>query len=107
MMRARPMTCPTRLSSAGGVNGRLPRLTADHAPETTSAGRVMPAREPIPPHLATARLSPDHRSAFWKTRNLPVLCVDTVSYTHLRAHETVLDLVCRLLLEKKKKKRIE
>mgnify|MGYP003381579741 CR=1 FL=1 len=28
--------------------------------------------------------------------NLPV------SYTHLRAHETVLDLVCRLLLEKKK-----
>ena len=29
---------------------------------------------------------------------------EPVSYTHLRAHETVLDLVCRLLLEKKKKK---
>ena len=29
--------------------------------------------------------------------------VVAVSYTHLRAHETVLDLVCRLLLEKKKK----
>mgnify|MGYP003380363345 CR=1 FL=1 len=28
--------------------------------------------------------------------------VKAVSYTHLRAHETVLDLVCRLLLEKKK-----
>ena len=28
--------------------------------------------------------------------------VQAVSYTHLRAHETVLDLVCRLLLEKKK-----
>ena len=28
--------------------------------------------------------------------------VGAVSYTHLRAHETVLDLVCRLLLEKKK-----
>ena len=27
--------------------------------------------------------------------------VHPVSYTHLRAHETVLDLVCRLLLEKK------
>ena len=26
-----------------------------------------------------------------------------VSYTHLRAHETVLDLVCRLLLETKNK----
>ena len=25
-----------------------------------------------------------------------------VSYTHLRAHETTLHLVCRLLLEKKK-----
>ena len=25
-----------------------------------------------------------------------------VSYTHIRAHETVLDLVCRLLPEKKK-----
>ena len=32
---------------------------------------------------------------------------DPVSYTHLRAHETVLDLVCRLLLEKKKKKEIK
>ena len=28
--------------------------------------------------------------------------VNAVSYTHLRAHETVLDLVCRLLHEKKK-----
>ena len=25
----------------------------------------------------------------------------TVSYTHLRAHETLMNLVCRLLLEKK------
>ena len=31
--------------------------------------------------------------------------IDPVSYTHLRAHETVLDLVCRLLLEKKKGKK--
>ena len=30
-----------------------------------------------------------------------VVDVKAVSYTHLRAHETVLDLVCRLLLEKK------
>src|SRR5665648_1201045 len=29
--------------------------------------------------------------------------VSPVSYTHLRAHETRHDLVCRLLLEKKKK----
>ena len=29
---------------------------------------------------------------------------EAVSYTHLRAHETRHDLVCRLLLEKKKNK---
>ena len=33
--------------------------------------------------------------------SIPLPCIVTVSYTHLRAHETVLDLVCRLLLEKK------
>ena len=29
--------------------------------------------------------------------------VDPVSYTHLRAHATVLDVVCRLLLENKER----
>ena len=43
--------------------------------------------------------------ACW-TGAVAILCVvwwifEPVSYTHLRAHETVLDLVCRLLLEKK------
>src|SRR5450756_2755360 len=33
-----------------------------------------------------------------------MLVIDPVSYTHLRAHETRHDLVCRLLLEKKKKR---
>ena len=32
-----------------------------------------------------------------------MLGIMPVSYTHLRAHETEADLVCRLLLEKKKK----
>ena len=31
----------------------------------------------------------------------------SVSYTHLQAHETVLDLVCRLLLEKKKDESVQ
>src|SRR5665811_421831 len=35
-------------------------------------------------------------------RDDPLTTTMPVSYTHLRAHETVLDLVCRLLLEKKK-----
>ena len=37
-----------------------------------------------------------------RTTNKILRAFLTVSYTHLRAHETVLDLVCRLLLEKKK-----
>ena len=32
--------------------------------------------------------------------NYQAIAMTPVSYTHLRAHETVLDLVCRLLLEK-------
>ena len=34
--------------------------------------------------------------------NGALLDAEAVSYTHLRAHETTLHLVCRLLLEKKK-----
>ena len=44
-------------------------------------------------------LSPQQREALART--------EAVSYTHLRAHETVLDLVCRLLLEKKQDKNTE
>ena len=40
-------------------------------------------------------------------RGVRLQAVDPVSYTHLRAHETVLDLVCRLLLEKKKKSKVK
>ena len=49
----------------------------------------------------------------WLRTNHPDAVIETemmshqaVSYTHLRAHETVLDLVCRLLLEKKNKNNI-
>ena len=53
--------------------------------------------EPFPINIETLR----------KNSKNPILIIDddpeAVSYTHLRAHETVLDLVCRLLLEKKHK----
>src|SRR5665811_835261 len=42
-----------------------------------------------------------HASVYDVAQRLPH-AMGAVSYTHLRAHETVLDLVCRLLLEKKK-----
>jgi len=40
----------------------------------------------------------------WLSAFCPVIAeeIETVSYTHLRAHETLRYLVCRLLLEKKK-----
>src|SRR5665811_1884190 len=47
-------------------------------------------------HLRRCWGSNGNRLRAWK------LNLQSVSYTHLRAHETVLDLVCRLLLEKKK-----
>src|SRR5450756_2956373 len=40
------------------------------------------------------------------TLSIDVYTLIPVSYTHLRAHETRHDLVCRLLLEKKKRKLI-
>ena len=47
---------------------------------------------------------PAERLAFmFKDTSVNVLLTQPVSYTHLRAHETVLDLVCRILLEQKKK----
>ena len=48
-------------------------------------------------------------STFQKTNSSSTVMIwsGTVSYTHLRAHETVLDLVCRLLLEKKNKTNTE
>ena len=50
-------------------------------------------------------IDPDTYTDVWNDRSLKKLTTAyikrAVSYTHLRAHETVLDLVCRLLLEKK------
>eukprot|EP00657_Telonema_sp_P-1_P002360 TRINITY_DN154_c0_g1_i9.p1 TRINITY_DN154_c0_g1~~TRINITY_DN154_c0_g1_i9.p1 ORF type:complete len:107 (-),score=47.31 TRINITY_DN154_c0_g1_i9:95-415(-) len=45
-------------------------------------------------------------SVVFYSYSIPYSALIPVSYTHLRAHETVLDLVCRLLLEKKKKKKV-
>src|SRR5450756_3217686 len=54
----------------------------------------------------TPRLPKDERRMWTKIwmGSPPAIHRMTVSYTHLRAHETRHDLVCRLLLEKKKKK---
>src|SRR5665811_2469773 len=59
---------------------------------TTAPSCNAPGGLPHSPQMLTHGMSP------------PMALHTPVSYTHLRAHETVLDLVCRLLLEKKKNK---
>ena len=49
-----------------------------------------------------ARFSQNTLDDLLSSGKLRIVEYQAVSYTHLRAHETVLDLVCRLLLEKKK-----
>ena len=62
-----------------------------------------PFRMPAPDRNAPARSSGFRQQTSGFVGGHPVeISAQSVSYTHLRAHETVLDLVCRLLLEKKK-----
>ena len=54
-------------------------------------------------HIAVLlNITPDHLDRYAYRMQYYVES-KSVSYTHLRAHETVLDIVCRLLLEKKNK----
>src|SRR5450756_1923747 len=64
------------------------------------------------PTIDSAQLRPDFGSRTrentqwnWTMIQATTTMIGSVSYTHLRAHETRHDLVCRLLLEKKKKKK--
>src|SRR5450756_2770834 len=64
-------------------------------PSMNAAPSAHDAAQPLTRALSVASASMMERSSNSRA----------VSYTHLRAHETRHDLVCRLLLEKKKKKR--
>ena len=57
---------------------------------------------PTDPIETVAALEEVAPAAAVATVDVPSTTIVAVSYTHLRAHETVLDLVCRLLLDKKK-----
>ncbi|HCK82143.1 MAG TPA: NADH-quinone oxidoreductase subunit J, partial [Candidatus Competibacteraceae bacterium] len=68
-----------------------------------AAVRVITVRNPV--HAALFLVLAFFTSAaLWLLIEAEFLAITLVlvSYTHLRAHETVLDLVCRLLLEKNK-----
>ena len=82
MIRRPPRSTLDRSSAASDVYKRQVRSFED----AIAAG--------VPAHLAA---NPNHVNL-----DATIEDVEAVSYTHLRAHETVLDLVCRLLLEKTK-----
>ena len=55
----------------------------------------------LAPNSYNGQMPPTAGAAGAHTGPVLEIVASPVSYTHLRAHETVLDLVCRLLLEKK------
>eukprot|EP00658_Telonema_sp_P-2_P048025 TRINITY_DN36550_c0_g1_i2.p2 TRINITY_DN36550_c0_g1~~TRINITY_DN36550_c0_g1_i2.p2 ORF type:complete len:113 (-),score=24.28 TRINITY_DN36550_c0_g1_i2:49-387(-) len=69
--------------------------------DTTSAWEVVVVEEDSGGERNSANLSDKSKST--AATEGGVVDVVAVSYTHLRAHETPEHLVCRLLLEKKKK----
>src|SRR5665811_2503227 len=103
MIRRPPRSTRVRSSAASDVYKR----------QDLNLRHLRPKRSALP-SCATARYSPrctgpdDHVGGPWSVGRISIrrtagIRLTPVSYTHLRAHETVLDLVCRLLLEKKKK----
>eukprot|EP00657_Telonema_sp_P-1_P002716 TRINITY_DN1629_c0_g1_i1.p1 TRINITY_DN1629_c0_g1~~TRINITY_DN1629_c0_g1_i1.p1 ORF type:complete len:144 (+),score=50.93 TRINITY_DN1629_c0_g1_i1:96-527(+) len=85
------------------------KMTEYHHPSVETQPPPAPARQvpadeshrfDLRPSYLVSEILMQLRPSLWLLR-----CSRPVSYTHLRAHETVLDLVCRLLLEKKKKKK--
>ena len=81
---------PVSAQGSCGRKGRLrPKADPGLCPARGGAARGPRFLPPLHPRLAR-----HHRQRAWRE--------NPVSYTHLRYHETVLDTVCRLLLEKKK-----
>src|SRR5450756_2111940 len=85
------------------ASARVIMITPALAAEYTAA----PGSPWMPESLATLTITPLLRVTMCAIACLHMKYVPLrqipVSYTHLRAHETRHDLVCRLLLEKKKK----
>ena len=80
---------------------RPPRSTLDRSSAASDVYKRQGPDLPAAERLRRAGDGADHRRDGSAPHGL--LYLWPVSYTHLRAHETVLDLVCRLLLEKKTK----
>ena len=81
---------------------RPPRSTLNRS---SAASDVYKRQRCNHPHLASTPLC-TMKPAYTQVKEFVQQHISSgpVSYTHLRAHETVLDIVCRLLLEKKKRR---
>ena len=87
---------------AAGPEARLAKSATDqYVADFSEAMRALPRYDLVHSHHWMSGVAALPRAREWGVPHVQ----SSVSYTHLRAHETVLDLVCRLLLEKKKKHR--
>ena len=105
MIRRPPRSTLDRSSAASDVYKR--QLSIDQIYVKTEVLRVVLTINEIRKNLSHSDFQSLQYSQTenmeMEIRNVLKKTMTSVSYTHLRAHETVLDLVCRLLLEKKKK----
>eukprot|EP00657_Telonema_sp_P-1_P002498 TRINITY_DN1579_c0_g1_i2.p1 TRINITY_DN1579_c0_g1~~TRINITY_DN1579_c0_g1_i2.p1 ORF type:complete len:126 (+),score=52.48 TRINITY_DN1579_c0_g1_i2:97-474(+) len=118
MIRRPPRSTQSRSSAASDVYKRQVVSTQSTGPDGITVEIAClytswecPSRRNNTQKLSNQVITPCSLTPLTKNTVTGVLDLRTalrktsVSYTHLRAHETVLDLVCRLLLEKKNRKK--
>src|SRR5450756_2661825 len=101
---------PIMASKTNNILMVYPRFSGGTFWNFAETCKAFEARYPAAPLglITVAALLPpswDVRLINRNTEELTQADLESVSYTHLRAHETRHDLVCRLLLEKKKTKK--
>ena len=104
MIRRPPRSTPLYSSAASDVYKRQTEDYVDKINTDSLVGTVIEdIVDELDPH--SVYIPAQQQQALSESMQGNFEGIGAVSYTHLRAHETVLDLVCRLLLEKKKKKK--
>src|SRR5450759_5847315 len=91
------------------MRGPFARTSLGRSPERPGSCAAIMARQRLRFGFAGGVMGAELANSVSKNlpryRLLALYGLGPVSYTHLRAHETRHDLVCRLLLEKKKTKK--